>query len=63
MMRRRYERWTNYARLWRNRAKRENWQSDFKGKILFQDGVSCPETGETSCRWRKLRELGDSGSF
>ena len=39
-MRRCYERRPNYARLWRNRAKREDWQSDFKGKILLQDGVS-----------------------
>jgi hypothetical protein len=39
-MRRRYEPRPNYARLWRNRAKRENWQNDFRGKILLQDGIS-----------------------
>jgi hypothetical protein len=30
----------NYARLWSNRAKREDWESDFRGRILLQDGVS-----------------------
>jgi len=35
---RRYESRANFARLWRNRAKREDWQSDFRGNIQLQDG-------------------------
>jgi hypothetical protein len=30
----------NFARLFRNKKKCESWQSDFRGKILLQDGVS-----------------------
>jgi hypothetical protein len=39
-MRRRYGPRCNYARLFRNKKKRESWESDFRGKILLQDGVS-----------------------
>jgi hypothetical protein len=39
-MRRRYESRPNHARLFRNSQKRESWQSDFRGKILLQDGTS-----------------------
>jgi hypothetical protein len=38
-MRRRYESRPNHARLFRNTAKRESWQSDFRGKIQLQDGI------------------------
>jgi len=37
---RRYQPRPNHARLFRNRQKCESWQSDFRGKILLQDGVS-----------------------
>jgi hypothetical protein len=28
----------NYARLFRNRKKRESWQSDFRGRVTLEDG-------------------------
>jgi len=39
MRRRRYERRSNYTKLIRNEKKRESWESDFRGKILLQDGI------------------------
>ena len=37
-MRRRYRPRHNYARLFRNRKKRENWESDFLGTMVLEDG-------------------------
>jgi hypothetical protein len=34
----RYER-KCYTRLWRNRQKRERWQSDFLGKVTLENGA------------------------
>ena len=37
---RRYERRSNYARLFRNKEKRESWQSDYRGKIALENGTA-----------------------
>jgi hypothetical protein len=47
-MRRHYQTRSNYARLRRNPKKKERWQSDFRGKIVLQDGA-CYFVGATLC--------------